>query len=253
MTPFDDTNQLRQPATPQPSHEMPRLFVDALAAAPPAPTSWVYTRIRRVFDVLTASLALALFGLLLPIIALAIKLDSRGPVFYTQHRIGQNRRRTARSRQGSERRKVIYPGRLFRVYKLRSMRVDAEKNGPRLAAEGDARVTRVGRWLRMSRLDEVPQFLNVLRGQMSLIGPRPERLCFVRQYERAIPGYCTRLAVQPGITGLAQVNNGYDDDLASVRRKLKLDRFYIRRGDWKLDLRILLSTVRVVLTGEGAR
>lgn len=253
MTPLDDTSRLRQPAPPPPDHELPRLYTDATAAAPATPGAWVYARLRRVLDVLTALLALTIFGLLLPVIALAIKLDSRGPVFYTQHRIGQNRRRGTRSRAGSERRRVIYPGRLFRIFKLRTMRIDAESNGPRLAVAGDDRVTRVGRWLRLSRLDEVPQFLNVLRGEMSLIGPRPERLCFVRQYERQIPGYCARLVAQPGITGLAQVNVGYDEDLASVRRKLRLDRFYIVRGDWRLDLRILLSTVRVVLTGEGAR
>lgn len=253
MTPIDDTNQLRQYVQTPPAHELPRIYTDTVPTPIAAPAVTSYVWLRRALDIVVSALALLVFGLFLPLIALAIKLDSRGPVFYTQNRIGQNRRRRAQGGAGSERRKVIYPGRPFRIIKLRTMRTDAEKDGPRLAIEGDSRVTRVGRLLRLSRLDEVPQFINVLLGQMTLIGPRPERLCFVRQYEMEIPGYCDRLLVQPGITGLAQVNNGYDEDLASVRRKLTFDRFYIRKSDWKLDLRILFSTVRVVLTGEGAR
>ncbi len=253
MTPIDDSSQLREHVKALPDHELPQLFTEERAVMVLPHHRGVYRHLRRVFDIVVSALALALFGLFLPLIALAIKLDSRGPVFYTQNRIGQNRRRREYDTAGPERRKVIYPGRPFRIYKLRTMRVDAEKNGPQLAAEHDNRVTRVGRLLRLSRIDEVPQFLNVLNGSMTLIGPRPERLCFVRQYERDIPGYCDRLYAAPGITGLAQVNNGYDEDLRSVRRKLLFDRFYIVRGSLKLDLRILISTVRVVLTGEGAR
>jgi len=253
MTPIDDSSQLRDHVKALPDHELPRLFTDERVPMVTPRIRGVYLFLSRAFDVVVSALALTLFVLFLPLIALAIKLDSHGPVFYTQNRIGQNRRLRAYDTAGPERRKVIYPGRPFRIYKLRTMRVDAEKNGPQLAAEHDNRVTRVGRLLRLSRIDEVPQFLNVLNGSMTLIGPRPERLCFVRQYERDIPGYCDRLCAAPGITGLAQVNNGYDEDLRSVRRKLLFDRFYITRGSWKLDLRILLSTVRVVLTGEGAR
>ena len=253
MTPIDDTSQLRSPIQTPPAYELPRLFTDVAVAPAGTPVPRDLAPLRRGLDIMISALALTVFALILPLIALAIKLDSRGPVFYAQNRIGQNRRRRAQNAAGSERRKVIYPGRPFRIYKLRTMCTDAEKNGPRLASEGDSRVTRVGRLLRQTRLDEVPQFLNVLLGQMTLIGPRPERLYYVRQYEQAIPGYCDRLAVPPGITGLAQVNNGYDEDLGSVRRKLAFDRFYIRRTGWKLDLRILFSTVRVVLTGEGAR
>ncbi|MBU0743578.1 sugar transferase [bacterium] len=253
MTPIDDSSQLRDRIRALPDHELPRLFTDMPPPPRPARSRGLYAFLRRAFDIVVSTVALALFGLFLPLIALAIRIDSRGPVFYTQSRIGQNRRRHEHDTAGPERRKVIYPGRPFRIYKLRTMRIDAEKDGPQLAAAGDSRITRVGRLLRLSRIDEVPQFVNVLLGSMTLIGPRPERLCFVRQYERDIPDYCDRLAAQPGITGLAQVNNGYDEDMRSVRRKLMFDRFYIRKGGWKLDLRILISTVRVVLTGEGAR
>ena len=253
MTPIDDNSQLKARAHRVPAHELPKTYADVEAASRVKTPHRIYILMRRTFDVVGSSLALALFGLFLPLIALAIKIDSRGPVFYTQSRIGHDRRRREHFTAGPERRKIIYPGHPFRIFKLRTMRTDAEKNGPQLATEGDCRVTRIGHLLRMSRIDEVPQFINVLLGQMTLIGPRPERLCFVRKYEMGIPGYCDRLAVTPGITGLAQVNNGYDEDLASVRRKLMFDRFYINRSSWKLDIRILISTVRVVLTGEGAR
>jgi len=253
MTPIDDSTQLRDRIKALPDHELPRLFTDVRTPLSAPHRKGAYATLTRALDITVSAVALAVFGLFLPLIALAIKIDSRGPVFYTQSRIGQNRRRRDRDAAGPERRKVIYPGRPFRIFKLRTMRVDAEKHGPQLAAADDSRVTRVGRLLRLSRIDEIPQFLNVLNGTMTLIGPRPERLCFVRQYERDIPGYCDRLVALPGITGLSQVNNGYDEDLKSVRRKLMFDRFYIRKGGWKLDLRILFSTVRVVLTGEGAR
>jgi lipopolysaccharide/colanic/teichoic acid biosynthesis glycosyltransferase len=146
----------------------------------------------------------------------------------------------------------VQPGRPIDIIKLRSMRIDAEANGPQWAKKNDSRVTRVGNFLRKTRLDEVPQFINVLRGEMSLIGPRPERLCFVHQFEQEIPNYSDRLQIRPGITGLAQVVNGYDLDAHSVRRKVQLDRMYIRRRGVRQDLGILALTVRVVLKGEGA-
>lgn len=258
MVNFSDNAQatLQHPAAlPSIGHETARLFQDLERTAPRSEPrhSPLYLGLRRASDVAVSVIALSLFAALLPLIALAIVLDSRGPVFYSQTRIGRNQRRRNAGHATCERRKVIYPGRPFRIWKLRSMRTDAERNGPQLAQAGDARITRVGRFLRQTRLDEVPQFWNVLRGEMTLIGPRPERLCFVRQYEATVPGYLARLDALPGITGLAQVNNGYDEDLRSVQRKLRLDTFYITRASWTLDLRILLSTVRVVLTGEGAR
>jgi lipopolysaccharide/colanic/teichoic acid biosynthesis glycosyltransferase len=210
--------------------------------------------LKRGFDMLVSLAALAAFGLALPLLALIIKLDSPGSVFYSQERVGLNRRRRSQDQNhtGEERRKVLQPGRPFRVHKLRTMGTNAEAGGPQWAAKNDVRVTRVGRFLRKTRVDEIPQFLNVLKGEMSLIGPRPERLVFVRQLEKEVPNYRDRLLMLPGITGLAQVVNGYDDGLESVRRKVELDRQYIRRAGPIQDGRILLSTVRVVLKGEGA-
>jgi len=213
----------------------------------------MYLHLKRFFDIIVSALALTVFGLMLPLIALIIKLDSAGPVFYSQDRVGINRRSRANLTDGQERRKVSQPGRPFRVHKLRTMGQNAEANGPQLAQANDLRITRVGRFLRKTRLDEVPQFWNVLKGEMSLIGPRPERLVFVRQLEKEIPAYSERLYVLPGITGLAQVINGYDEDLESVRRKVALDRQYIRKCGFRQDGRILWNTVGVVLKGEGAR
>ncbi len=213
-----------------------------------------YRHLRRLVEIVISVVGLAVFFLFLPLIALAIRLDSRGPIFYRQERIGINRRRRrAGAWPGSDKRKIVYPGRPFRIWKLRTMRIDAEETGPRWAAEDDDRVTRVGRLLRLSRLDEVPQFLNVLAGDMSLIGPRPERLHFIRKLEPHVPNYHDRLLVLPGITGLAQVRHGYDDGPESVRRKVALDRQYIRKAGPLTDLVILLLTVKVVMLREGAR
>lgn len=231
---------------------------EPLAPDGPAPAiklpGRTYLHIKRAFDVAVALVALACFAVALPLLALIIKLDSPGPVFYSQERVGINRRRRGGpAGAGLERRKVLQPGRPFRVHKLRTMRTDAEASGPQWASRNDSRVTRVGRFLRKTRIDELPQFLNVLRGDMSLIGPRPERLVFVRQLEQEIPNYRDRLLVLPGITGLAQVLNGYDDSVESVRRKIALDCQYISSAGLRADGRILLSTVGVVLKGEGAR
>jgi lipopolysaccharide/colanic/teichoic acid biosynthesis glycosyltransferase len=178
------------------------------------------------------ALALALSAVALPLVALAallVKLSSRGPAFYTQTRVGQD-------------------GRLFAIYKLRTMVHNCESlTGPRWSLPGDPRVTRVGQVLRATHLDELPQLLNVLRGEMSLIGPRPERPEFVPELERALPGYWQRLTVRPGVTGLAQVQLPPDSDVTSVRRKLAHDLYYIERlGPW-LDLRILFCTALYAL------
>jgi lipopolysaccharide/colanic/teichoic acid biosynthesis glycosyltransferase len=183
-------------------------------------------------EALDFAAALALFVLTAPLVlaaALLVKLTSRGPAFYTQVRVGRH-------------------GRLFTIYKLRTMVHDCESlTGPRWAIPGDPRVTWVGRFLRLSHLDELPQLVNVLRGEMSLIGPRPERPEFVRQLERALPGYRDRLAVRPGVTGLAQLLQGPDTDLASVRRKLAFDLHYIRHLSPATDLRVVLCTALYVL------
>jgi lipopolysaccharide/colanic/teichoic acid biosynthesis glycosyltransferase len=187
------------------------------------------------------------------VLVLIIRADSAGPVLFLQSRIGIDRRRTRLPMLPEcERRHVINPGRPFNIIKLRTMTVDAEAGGPRMAAVNDDRVTRVGRFLRRSRLDEFPQFVNVLRGEMSVVGPRPERLCFISRFETDVPGYSRRLDVLPGITGLAQVLNGYDTDVDSVRRKVNLDGQYIDRLSLQTDLRILALTVRVVISGKGA-
>ena len=212
-----------------------------------------YMGAKRVFDILVSMLALAIFGMMLPALMLIIKLDSPGPTFYSQERVGLNRRRQRYEFSGKDRRKVLQPGRPFKVIKLRTMGTNAESGGPQWAQVNDVRVTRVGKVLRRSRLDEVPQFLNVLRGEMSIIGPRPERMVFVRQLEKDIPNYRDRLLVLPGITGLAQVINGYDDSIESVRRKVELDRKYIKKAGFRQDGSILVSTVSVVMKGEGAR
>ena len=211
-------------------------------------------RIKRGLDLVISVIALSVFVMALTLLAPAIKLDSRGPVFFQQPRIGIDRRRRRTPYPArSDRRHVINPGRPFQIFKLRTMCLEAECDGPQLAVENDERMTRVGRLLRKTRLDEFPQFVNVLRGEMSVIGPRPDRLYFIRQFENDVPHYRERLVVLPGITGLAQVVNGYDTDLASVRRKIVLDRQYIDSLSLRNDLRILALTFRVMLDGEGAR
>jgi lipopolysaccharide/colanic/teichoic acid biosynthesis glycosyltransferase len=136
---------------------------------------------------------------------------------------------------------------------MRTMRTDAEANGPEWAAARDPRVTRVGRWLRLSRIDELPQLLNVVEGTMSLIGPRPERPHFVEQLLPIIPHYVERLSIRPGITGWAQVNYPYSASIADARQKLVFDLYYLKHRSFALDMRILVETMRVVLTLNGAR
>lgn len=236
----------------------PRFRIGDLPEPSTAPTKRqfgsLYLILKRALDISISVIALVFFTFfILPIIAIAIKLDSSGPIFFKQERIGLNRRQLRRhGHAGDDRRKVLLPGRPFKIVKLRTMRVNAESNGPQWASRNDPRVTRVGLFLRRTRLDEIPQFFNVLKGEMSVIGPRPERLFFIRQLEKVIPEYRERLEIKPGITGLAQIENGYDTDSDSVRRKVQLDREYIRKASIVNDLHILLSTVRVVLTGDGA-
>jgi lipopolysaccharide/colanic/teichoic acid biosynthesis glycosyltransferase len=211
-------------------------------------------RYKRWFDVGVSIAALVAFLPVLLLLAPVIKLDSRGPVFYRQVRIGiERRRRRVPRAHVVDRRRVINPGRPFQIVKLRTMTQDAEAGGPQWATPGDVRVTRVGRVLRRFRLDEIPQFANVLCGEMSVIGPRPERLHFIRELAGVVPGYYERLAVLPGITGLAQVVNGYDTDVESVRRKVGLDRQYVGSLCWRTDLRIVARTFRVLVAGKGAQ
>jgi lipopolysaccharide/colanic/teichoic acid biosynthesis glycosyltransferase len=183
-------------------------------------------------------------------------------VFYTQLRVGINQRKRDRryrqrsdviERRARDRRRQNYQGNLFHVIKFRTMVRDAEKNcGPVWATENDSRITRLGKTLRKTRLDEIPQFINVLKGDMSLVGPRPERPNFVQDLSEKVQDYNERLAVKPGLTGLAQVENSYDTSLASVAQKVNLDLEYIRHWSLWTDVKILFKTVVVVFTGKGA-
>ena len=218
--------------------------------------------IKRLFDVVGAFLGIILTMPLWLIIIVFIKLDSQGPVFYCQTRVGKNQRRNRRrtsskdsignSRSRERRRDNCY-GRTFTLFKFRTMIHDAEReSGPVWAKPNDKRITRFGAFLRKMRLDELPQFLNVLSGEMSLVGPRPERPTFVADLTDRIDGYSMRLMVKPGITGLAQVKGGYDSSEATVTRKLSYDLNYIKTWSIWLDIIILFKTVKVVLSGKGA-
>ncbi len=200
-------------------------------------------RCKRAFDILIASVAFTVFAILTPFIALAIRLDSKGPVFYRQLRVGR-----------------AMPDRteLFYLVKFRTMRVDAEAaTGAVWAAKGDPRVTRLGRFLRNTRLDELPQCINVLRGEMSIVGPRPERPVFFTKLEGDIPFYAERTyGLKPGVTGLAQVSTGYDSSIDDVRLKILFDHSYALhiRSPWqwlKTDCRIILRTILVMGLGMG--
>lgn len=194
-----------------------------------------YNIAKRTMDILTASVALILLSPLCIIVALLIKLTSKGPIFYTQVRSGKD-------------------GKPFNIYKFRTMRVDAEKEtGPVWAKLKDNRITPLGQFLRKSRIDEIPQFINVLQGDMSVIGPRPERPMFVEKLQSQVIDYSKRLAVKPGITGLAQVYHRYDENITDVRKKVKYDVLYIKKMCFWTDLRIMVRTCGVILTGFGAR
>jgi exopolysaccharide biosynthesis polyprenyl glycosylphosphotransferase len=189
--------------------------------------------IKRLMDIILGGALGLLLLALLPFVALAIRLDSPGPVFYRQERLGRH-------------------GRRFRVFKFRSMRQDAERDGEaRWATKGDPRVTRVGHWLRRTRLDELPQAINVLLGEMSLVGPRPERPQFVDTLQQDIPFYRTRLAIRPGLTGWAQINYGYGSTVEDALIKLQYDLFYLKHQSPWFDLTIMLRTVVVVLGLKG--
>jgi sugar transferase (PEP-CTERM system associated) len=191
--------------------------------------------VKRAFD-LVASGAICLASLpLMLLTALAIRIEDGGPVFYQQERVGRDNR-------------------LFKVLKFRSMRLDAEKDGkPKWAAVDDPRVTRVGYWIRKLRIDELPQMLNVFKGEMSFVGPRPERAYFVEQLCGEIAYYNVRHSIKPGITGLAQVRYSYGASVDDAVRKLQYDLYYVKNNSLFLDLLILLDTVQVVLFGKGSR
>lgn len=222
--------------------------------------------LKRLTDVVVAAALLVLLAPVMAVVAILVKLTSPGPAIFPQMRTGLNlraldRRRQERrsvSRSGSdrrgpqERRNEFAHGKPFVLYKFRTMGTDAEKDGAKFAVKGDPRVTPLGRILRKTRLDELPQLWNVLRGEMSLVGPRPERPEFIETLSKDIPEYLHRLGLKPGLTGLAQVINGYDNNLASFRRKVALDLLYLQNCCFWNDMKVLFRTIGVVLTGKGA-
>lgn len=190
-----------------------------------------YRAVKRVFDVISTGCALVILAIPMGFIAIKVKSESPGPVIYAQERVGKN-------------------GKLFKVYKFRSMYIDAEERGAQWASGDDPRVTPFGKFMRKTRLDEIPQFWNVFKGDMSLIGPRPERPAFCDEFEKRIHGWSYRTMVTPGLSGLAQVTGGYD---LLPKEKVMLDLEYIEHRSIALDLKIVLKTLGVVKTGEGAR
>ncbi|MDH3891476.1 MAG: sugar transferase [candidate division Zixibacteria bacterium] len=238
------------------------LVVPAFLARPARLKAMLSKAAKRTIDIFGAMLGLILTLPLWIIIPILIKLDSPGSVFYCQQRVGKNERQRDRrycqrtdvsDRRNRSRRRTDHNGRLFKMYKFRTMSSEAEsKTGPVLATKNDPRKTALGKILRKSRIDEIPQFLNVLFGQMSLVGPRPERPNFVSRYNEKYDNYCDRLNVKPGLTGLAQVTTGYDFSDEDVHEKLRYDLKYINTWSLWLDFKILCRTVVVVLTGRGA-
>ena len=208
-------------------------------------------RVSRVVNFVLAAVALFVALPLLLLIAIAIKLTSRGPVLYTQERVGLNRR-TPGVTPGNHRRMRDIGGRPFTIYKFRTMRVDAEAHsGAVWATQNDPRVTPVGRFLRQYRLDEIPQLLNVMRGEMNIVGPRPERPTIFAELREHITEYPLRQRAKPGITGLAQIYHHYDRSMDDVRTKVRFDLEYIRRQSLREDLRIMLRTIPVILFRRG--
>lgn len=222
---------------------------------------------KRLTDIVVASIMLVCLAPVMLLVAIAVKLTSRGPIIFSQTRVGLNYRKPRRDRRtpppvlplaiaedrrkGPRRGDTGY-GRPFVLYKFRTMRTDAEKNGAQFAQKNDPRITSIGRFLRKTRLDELPQLWNVLKGDMSLVGPRPERPEFIEQLSDQVPGYLYRLGLKPGLTGIAQVVNGYDNNIESFKRKVALDLLYLQNCCFWNDFKILLRTIKVVLTGSGA-
>lgn len=193
-----------------------------------------YTLGKRLFDIFFSLVAILILTPSAVVLSILIKITSKGPIFFTQVRVGKD-------------------GRYFTIYKFRTMHINAEKeSGPVWAKANDNRLISIGKILRKSHLDEIPQFINVLKGDMSIIGPRPERPIFVEEFKKIIPDYEKRLLVKPGITGLAQVWHKYDETIEDVRKKIHYDILYIKKLCFWTDLRILFRTFKVVLTGEGA-
>ncbi len=232
-------------------YTFPRLTPSIAATADPTRSFWAVPDARRVLNVAAAALALVVTAPLMLLIAIAIKLSSPGPVIYRQTRVGLDRRNEFDSYWQS-RRKVNFGGRLFTMYKFRTMTHSDDSLLQIWARPGDARITGVGRVLRKYRLDELPQMVNVLKGDMNIVGPRPEQPKIFASLREQVESYSQRQRVLPGITGWAQVNQSYDTSIADVKRKVKLDLEYIQgQSVWK-DLKILFLTVPVMIFKRGA-
>ncbi|HEY8361531.1 MAG TPA: sugar transferase [Tissierellaceae bacterium] len=190
----------------------------------------MYDYFKRVFDIIFSLIGLIIAFPIMVIFSILIVLETPGSPIYCQERVGKN-------------------GKHFKIYKLRSMYKDAEANGAQWAEKDDPRVTKMGRFIRRTRIDELPQLFNVLKGDMSIVGPRPERPIFTYKFNEEIPGFINRLKVKPGITGWAQVNGGYE---LTPAEKLQYDLYYIENRSLWLDIKIILKTVKIILTGEGA-
>ncbi|WP_097027918.1 sugar transferase [Clostridium peptidivorans] len=192
----------------------------------------IYNFIKRTMDIILCLIASVIGIPIVLITCIAVVMESKGSPLYKQERLGKN-------------------GQSFTLYKIRSMRSDAEKySGPKWADKNDSRVTKVGNFIRKTRIDEIPQLYNIIRGDMSIVGPRPERPVFTYQFNEEIPGFINRLAVKPGLTGLAQVNGGYE---SSPREKLKWDLKYIQEKNILMDIKVIFKTALIVFTGNGAR
>lgn len=207
------------------------MYENDLGSLLPSPT---YMAIKRVLDSVLVLISLPISLPLMLLTALAVYLESPGKVLFTQNRLGQG-------------------GREFKIYKFRSMRMDSENKGAQLAQIGDTRITRVGRLIRKTRLDELPQFFNILKGDMSLIGPRPEQKALVEQFENHIPFYHYRHIVKPGLSGWAQVMQGYAGNQDETQIKVEYDFYYIKNFSFSLDILIMFKTLKTILTGFGAR
>lgn len=214
--------------------EVENLYPSWLVFADGFRRSSTFTIVRRMLSIGISLVGLILTAPLMPLIMLMIKLDSKGPVFYTQTRVGKG-------------------GSLFKVVKFRTMRQDAEAGGPKWAGDNDPRITRIGKFLRSSRLDEIPQMWCVLKGDMAFVGPRPERPEFVAWLSKEIPYYGVRHMVRPGLTGWAQVRYKYGSTVEDAREKLQYDLFYIKNASIGLDLLIMFQTVKTVLLRRGAQ
>ncbi len=232
------STQPLKPVIPQKTHAPePSTFILLLGGISGVIIRYVrkgFDKFKRFMDVVLSTGGLVFTAPILLFATILIKLDSPGPIIYRQRRVGKN-------------------GKVFMIYKLRSMRKNAEKGiGAVWARKNDPRVTSIGRMLRKSRIDEIPQLINVLQGDMSIVGPRPERPEMVRDLKNLICDYEKRLIVKPGITGLAQIKHKYDETIDDVKKKVKYDLLYIRRKCLWTDLSIMAQTFGVVLTGKGA-